>query len=77
MEKWGNWTLDIKHALLQADFPHRDVSVHAPPEWASSRSSRTSKLRVASYGLHDAPVAFYATLHKCPLDKKRSIEAAG
>ena len=52
-EKWRIWVLGVKFACLQADACTRDVFVRAP-----QCSVRTWRLRVAAYGLDDAPATF-------------------
>ena len=77
VKKRAGWSLEVKNASLQADRSRRDVFVHAPPEWGPRCRTRTWQLRVPAYGLHDAPVAFYATLQKYLPDKERNIKVAG
>ena len=58
LKKWRLWSLDIKNAYFQSDPFHREVYLHAPPEWCPMNPNRVWKLNTPAYGLNDAPVAF-------------------
>ena len=77
LKKWEIWSLDIKSAMIRGDSFHRDPFVHALPKRGPSGRNCSRELRVAAYGLIDAPAASFATLHKYLLYEGRSISEAG
>ena len=57
IKKWEIWIRDIGNAFLSAAGFTRDVFLHVPLEWDSSRDRRIWKLYAPAYGLGDSTVA--------------------
>ena len=61
IKTWTIWSPDIKHAFIQTDYFHRDVYVRVPPGNGPSSKNRAWEIRMAAFGLNDAPVPFCRT----------------
>ena len=73
----GNWSLDIENACLQADPFHREVYLHAPPEWCPKNPNRVRELKLPAYGLNNAPVAFHRSLERYLLKNEAFLNLVG